>query len=996
MSPRLHLDSVRLETVRVGRTLRVRAVAARHFQLSAFCGLRLHVRSIPVLAFLAGWLTLTGSRELSAQPLEEGRLTRSEVRFIERTLRVWGFADTARSYLQARLQRCSNDARPDLEFYLVDCLAVEGKSDEYTAEIQRLQKKYPTHPRSKAAGLQVIQASFLKVLLKHDEALAAEPSDRRRFQEERDAIYEEEVVTPLARTIEALNGEVDQVQKQYHEASREARKNKGDTTLQRTADELEQTLQGKKQLRDEAEHYRVVAARMLADRLPEGSEAQREAWQAVATHAEAFVRERFDDFARQCECQLMLAIANAQLGRVEEAADAFELLVEISPPARPPYTDPVVLFFRRMRLEAAAGTARAYNRAGQPEKAVELFDRLLTSQDPHFPFQGAENHPELASFKLAMDIEEAIARTVGQDGAAGVQLFLDLVERTRERSQADSSLVGLRLDLARGLSRLLDLGAGGLPPSLYRLAGTGYLARGQSREAIVAWKRGLAFASRSREPQDQVLAASLLNDIGLSYQLLGEIEEAAMAFTLVCEAYGQINLPRELAAAMKQHLALASQNGFALLSELTERYTAAPWQELLALSQQVFGRVADGSAAETMKLQQAGEFEDRAQYAQARERYASVGREVDGQPVFSYYQGKTGAARAAFLAHKVAGDPLAGIAEAEPMLSALETEARQAPVTFRDAAQVLVALTRASLYWDDAVRNAERALAALQPLAGEVRGGGDARELALNLWINILVTEQRPGDALPLFDDLRRDFPESDFLLQLATNLIQANLIQGDEAHLAKAGELASFFVDHPKAGLDELSPENLLYYANALVEGNRTSKALPLLDRARTRIGDDADASLDIAISLLFAKVALDSDPAGAQAALMKLIERHPEDIQQGLAPDAPNVLRVLAEARLKVHAARPAAALLESANQDLMNACGVLDQRRRSAVSPAEKTRAQREYYEAWLELLLVWKAQGQDEKVVRQVNNLLHSPAVPADLAARYEQLRKDSSR
>ncbi|MGE3166402.1 MAG: hypothetical protein AB7O52_15975 [Planctomycetota bacterium] len=919
-----------------------------------------------------------------AQPLETGELTQEESSFLRLVIGRYQLADLGRRWIDDRLKNVSARSRADLEFFRADCLLAEGKSDEYTVELERLRGKFPTHPRAKAAELTVLQSVMYKVLQLHNQALEG-GDDRPALLAERDRVYRSEVREPLDRAIKDLEKELEALDEKSEAAQGASPPNPG----------LVEELLGKKaelgKRLDQWSHYRVTSARVFAERQGEGSEAATRAWTDVLTLATDFVESRWENFILVCECQLIRGSALAELGQVEEAANELDLLVEMRPPLDPPYPPAVVQFIRQLRLQAIEGTARAWNHANQPERAVALFDRVAQNSDPQFPLATAAEDPALIGFVVAARIEEAIARTVVAEDSRGVRQFQALITQWSDPKQANpTAAIGYLLDVSRGLSRLLDLGAGDLPPSLYRHAGTGYQLRGLMDSAILTWRRGLTIASARSE--EGALCADMLNQMGQTYYLLDRIPEAGFCFLAVKEMYDT--------KATEKVRALAAQNSFAVFDRLAARGQA--WQAEAQVANEWFRSTARGEIGQLLILEKAADEEAKGNYPRARELFRQIGKEVEGKRSRHYGNAVASAARCLFLHRRAEGKPHEGAQEALAELSAAAQEARAAG----DAeARAAIAFQTASIHWDEGARDRDKALAALAPFATDLTGKGDARELALYLWLAILLPED-PAGGPPSAEDLRaadatfamlaRDFPDSSRLPDETARMIEVHTQSPLEQSRSKAADYAEMFTRFPSVKLAELTPPSLLFLAGPLANGGKTALARTLMELAQKQLADSRDVELDVSLTWMLARVLMaEKQSAEAVRVVDELLARHGDDVRSGSVEDSPRVYMIKARALLVMHAERPTAALLQQAEEALGAGLGIFDQRRISARSQGLALPGlEREYWDGWLQLLRVWKAQGRKEDVIKQLRTFeIMRTKFPDELVDPFEQIKKE---
>ncbi|MFQ5654214.1 MAG: tol-pal system YbgF family protein, partial [Planctomycetota bacterium] len=534
-------------------------------------------RRLPSALLLAALLLCGAAPPMSAQVLGGRDLTPEEGVFLDKIINDYGYTDLARRWIAARKKSAGRVDKATLEFYTVDILRAEGEFEAADAENQRLARLFPGHPRSQGAELEAVQAVMARVLTMHQDALAeTNPVARRKLLEERDRLFGSEVLGTLERAIPELEA---------------ALKTLRDPDPRRLSQK-----RAKKQLeRDRWEHYRLQALKLYTQRLPEGSDEAAEGWQKLSELAELFVSERSDDFRMQYSAQLILGQALAAQGRSEEAAEALELLVEAEPVTAPPYSPGTIAFMRMLRIQALQGTAEAWNRAGRPERAVEAFDQAREGASRHFPLHADPEHPDLVPFVVLMDVEEAISRAGGGNRGRGVELFHRLIDRfdspgfrRGDPLAAESYLE----DIARGLSRLVDMQVGELGAELCFRAAVGFKLLGRYERAIGAAKQALH--SGSGVPADTSWCARALYEIGENSDTLGRIPEAVIAYLALLDTYPQSPVAGD-----------AARNAVALAADLAAA-EGGIWRELAADAEKIFAGYSVGLASEQLKLQKGG------------------------------------------------------------------------------------------------------------------------------------------------------------------------------------------------------------------------------------------------------------------------------------------------------------------------------------------------------------------------------------------------------
>ncbi|MEM7165083.1 MAG: hypothetical protein AAF581_06430 [Planctomycetota bacterium] len=939
-------------TAQVGWVTHISSMWVRT-EWTAFQGRSLRVRSLAVLALLLLFLTPS----FADKPLGDGSLTEREKDFLKRIIFRWGHTDLARKWIDKRLDTGAS-AECDLLFFRADCYKAEANADAYSEEIKKLQRRCPSHPRAQAGTIELMKAALLKIIEKHQAAvLEGNASNRKALFAERDRMWDE-LTQKLETGIVKANDRV------------------------KSSNEAEQQVQ----LRDTWEHYRVQASRVWARLMPQGSADSKASWEKVLAWATAFVDDRWQNFAMQCECQLWKSEALARLGKTEEAAEEFDLLVEMSPPSAPPFPEPVIYFLRWLRLQAITGTAQAWNGVGQMDQALKVFERVAANKDDPVELEKAIQDPKLVTFVIDANIEEAIARCAAADDDSGVELFLKLIAEHGERELAPGEVPPYRLKVARGAARLIDSGCGLLPAIIYEYAGIGHQVDGNYRAANFAFKRALRIAGLRDGREARAKCASLLDRIGQTYYQAGSLPQAAASFHAIHEAYrsfggsGASDADRVIAAR-------ASQNAYSILGKLdgsSDTKTSA-WEPLKQIAEGVMVAHADLRVQKIVAEKEGLELEQKGDYRGARRVYQQIPREDKHGKLFpGYVDLAARSARALFLERKASGDAEGGLKDAVKELDALEADAKAA------SSQTFVIFTAASLFWDETVRDPAKALERLERL--KTIRENDGREQALHLWITILISEKNGDKADEIFAIMKSEFADSVFTLSLAVDLIQLHLELGSPADKKQAAELASFYIGHKDAGLDKMAPNSLLFFGKALVDGGKVAEAKSILERAEQQVTAD-DVSLSFAVKMLLAKVQLASGEYKECVALLKGLEAADPDIAAGTVPDGHLVYQLRATARLELYKGSPKAELLEDAAKDTKKATGLLQ---RIALSPGAPAELVRSYWESEYSLLKIYKAQKEWERVIKTVkmfSGMGSLDKMPADLKANFERIQAE---
>ena len=908
------------------------------------------------------WIVLS-SASLGAQEVaNRDRDLKADAReFIHRLVNEFGYTDLARRWIGERMEVASKQAQAELEWFLVDCDRVEGNLDAFREGQERLGRLYPTHPRAAVSRLSVEQANLADLLrLARDVGAASTEADRKELRKQRDALFTQ-IVSSATTMVAAVRKKTDPTR----------------------ADLLWEQF--------------LVRIHLLYGKALDGEpEARKVNLQKAYEGAEHFVSNYFGyAFDLACEAQLLKAQTLVQLGQSEDAADAFDTLVTITPPIDPPYSKDVQKFILGLRLRAAKGTGEAWNAAGRPDQAVEAFD-FFTYEDPDYDLKLFDDDPLIQSYLLSTRIEEAVSRMAGGDYSKGRATVLELLQRyannpslTAEQRAANEGAVQ---EINEGLSRMLDAGASGLDAELYYRGGIGYKGRLQFDEALHAWRLALA-AGQGDSEQWQWVALSIF-EIGETSYILDRPEEAGLAFLLFLNSYSKRKikeLPRENLGAK------ASQNAFAIFGAITG--DASAYRELEKEAEEYFNDYGTGQVAELLKLQRALELENKAKYDDARRAYLSVAKEVTvggvTEVVKYYYSARSSAARCLFREALNDGKVDNGRRAAVQELRKLDQEAAaEGDMAGRATARY----EWARCFWPESKdhRDPKEALAALAPFKSEIRVRTEHRNGALALWVDVLLSDDEIDKAEEIFVILERDFSQETSVAIVSADLIDAHRGRGKPQDLKRSAELAQIYVKSPHTNTEAMELGELWWLAQAMIDGGKGEEAVPLLNLAQQRMPDDADAEVEVDVAYLLGKAANQKDPEKAIEGMLAVYEKHTRPIQEGLFENAPRLLRELAAAEIKLHSRRSDGKRLDRALEYLVPAVLIFEARHVS-LRPNVPPGLDREYWSTEYQRLEVMKAQGKNEMVVNEIKTLrIRSGGkdfAPPELQARFDALQKE---
>lgn len=911
------------------------------------------------------------------EAVQRGDVSEAESKALQELVGVYGFTDLARVWIDARLETVSTASRPDLEWVRdVDILRAEGDFDAANENNQVLKGRYPRHPRASAVAREAVKTMVVNAILKDAEArYETDPAVRATLLAERDVIYQQ-AMAELEANIQQLNQEVE-----------------------RSPDDEEKILE-----RDGWEFDRLLAMQRYAELLPYESAAATKAWEELAEAAKRFVDTRFLNFGLQYQAQLIYGKALAALGQSAAAAEALEVLTEVEPSYNPPYDEVVVRAMRQLRIEALQSSAEAWNRAGQPERAVELFDFAFEAPQPHFPWKAEPEDPAVLPLRVAMEIEEAIARMCGGVRQVGIDQVRALIARfdsERFRKGDPDAAEDYLLQIARGLARAVDTGVSGLSAELYYRAAVGYKDRGRYDAAIRAAQ--LALDAGSGVPGAEFWLASSLYEIGDNFDSLALPEAAAQAYEVLATQFDA----KKSDERFEVLLADAAQNWFAISGELAETSGGA-WETVTKRAEGVFAELSRGAAGIQLILQKAAELEGQSKYEEARGLYESIPSEIEGdggsmERVDAYYRAQAGAARCLFRAGDADGRAAEVLPQvAERLTGVLERARRDGDASGEAALRFELANAR----WDDDVRDRAGAIEALDPLLSTVTGTNPYREGGLRLWISILcwvdpedaADGARPADAEPVLAALRKDFQGTTTFLISLFEMVDAYGGLGTEEADRRAAELALEYTRHPEANFDAASPGEKLGIAEILSQGGKHAEASAILDAARAAASED-DIYMQIAVTYALAKAGNNSGKHHQVIdALDPFIEANEEETTSGSYDEAPYILIQRALANMALYEQDNSAARLTSAEEDLTNGIATLRERRASLLRTNSITqRFEVDYWNAWLQFFEVLRAQGRGEMILRMIREqrIMNggNDFAPPALQTKFDQLEQE---
>ena len=869
----------------------------------------------------------------------DGALTAEEKRFLEHVISELRSTELARRWIAGRRKSATPEARAELEVYLADCLAREGKLEEYKARLRELQRSNPTP--DPGISLKIINAEMAEVL--RDSREARRELDATRCEEllaARDRRFETRVLMPLAESIEGVESRWQALKEQAEAAAKQVpagQKPERDGILDaRVAEQLGFL----KQL----SYRRIELCLMLADEVTgERAEAVARYFALVEKFADEFLSEYRVHELIECDCLSMLARALAARGAVDAAGERFQDILD--------YLDPeafedleTVDDAREIRMKAALGLARMWNRTGEARRAHELFERLRAEKGRGRTFRAPETF-RLLTVRTWLEAEEAVSHTHVDGVQKGAATFRGLLARV-ESGLPDAELArDLSHAVARTLARLRDAHVTGLDAEFLQRAGAGYFEERRYDAAIAAWRESVAARGAGSDPWRERALHSIAN----TALLLSRREVAADAFLEYLEAFPE-----------GEHRSSAARNALALCGELAA--DDASWKDKLAVAERHFREVGSGYVAFVFEMQRAARLEADAQGLEeddkqvdaadrrrrAREIYLGIPREAEGVEATKaaglFFRARARAARC--LGHD---GKKAAMDELEKAL--VDAESAGAA---RGVAALRLELAR--LQWQGGSGDAAQARATLEPLRKNGSGDSSERELGLALSLRIAMDTGDLDAAETVFTVLHGSFPEARSTLVAIASLLEAHQERATADDKRRAGELARLYLDHPDTDPSSMDPATLLWIAAPLAEGDRPADAHHTLTVAARRLDASAPPELVQAVRVQMAVIANDlGKPDDAIAALDALMRQFKKETESGQYADAPRVYRQYARAlRARKSRSNPRAPL-EDALKHLEKARAILETRRlgfRLQFPPA----FDREFWTTYLEYLEV----------------------------------------
>ena len=440
------------------------------------------------------------------------------------------YFDTARRWLAEK--RSARTTKPEqqaeIDSLLIDILQAEGKGNEAIEALAEFKKKWPTHPRAALGSLEKVGSEFAKVLGKLEDSKKARDADSAKADQlvsEANSDFKAQVQKPLDLLIEDL--------------FKQAKAAKGNEKL------------SKIRLAYQAELARVNIFLVYARSLGEGEvhDSYLERGLKLADH---FVSERDEFYIMRYEAQIQKGLYLYEMKRYAESAEELELIFDIEPFARPPYSPQLLKAFHTIRLKAYLFSAKAYNAAKKPGIAVSILKPIMRSTavpgDPFAPAIGlVESDSDLQQFAVLARLEYGIAMADAGDAAAGMSTIHKVIskyDQLHKETKVDKYRAFV-IDARKALGRVSSSGSAALSGRDYYQAAIGLKSELKLEEALRAFQTALAKLSASEVAE---YAPICLNEIGELSFILKRYDEAAVAFSELADQHSESEIFRKKAA----------------------------------------------------------------------------------------------------------------------------------------------------------------------------------------------------------------------------------------------------------------------------------------------------------------------------------------------------------------------------------------------------------------------------------------------------------------
>ncbi len=568
---------------------------------------------------------------LSNSDLRAQGLGADDRAFADALVRELRYFDTARRWLSEKRQ--SRGAKPemmaDIDSRLIDILQAEGKGEEALKALAEFKKNWPSHPRASLGSLETIGSDFAAVLSGFEKA--GTESDKAKS----DALKSKAIADFQAKVEKPLNGLIADLIKQAKAA-------KGNEKLT------------KKRLSYQTELARINIFLVYARSL-EAGDVRNSYLEKGLKLADFFVNERADFYIMRYEAQIQKGLYLLEMERFLDSAEELELIFDIEPFARPPYSPQLLKAFHTIRLKAYLFSAKAYNGAKKPEIAVSILKTIMRSTpvpgDPFAPAIGVvEKDADLQQFAVLARLEYGIALADAGDapkGMAAIHAVISKYDKLFKESKVDKYRAFV-IDARKALGRVSSSGSAALSGRDYYQAAIGLKSELKLEEALNAFQTALA---KLASPEVEEYAPLCLNEIGELSFILNRFDEAAVAFSELAEHHAASKIFRSKAStSFAASVDKAKRN----LGESGSAH--AGYAELTAKADQF----SLGDTKYQVKMSEAGQFEEQGDFAKARESFLAIPKDDQGVEVSYYLRAQARGLSTYVREYEMAGNDAAG------------------------------------------------------------------------------------------------------------------------------------------------------------------------------------------------------------------------------------------------------------------------------------------------------------------------------------------------
>ena len=792
--------------------------------------------------------------------------------FADALIRELRYFDTARRWLAEKrsARTTKSEQQAEIDSRLIDILQAEGKGNEAIEALAEFKKKWPTHPRAALGSLERVGSEFAKVLGTLEEANKVRESDSAKadqFVSEATSNFKAEVQKPLELLIQDL--------------FKQAKAAKGNEKL------------SKIRIAYQAELARVNIFLVYARNLAEGDVRENYLERGLKL-ADFFVNERDEFYIMRYEAQIQKGLYLFEMKRYAESAEELELIFDIEPFARPPFSPQLLKAFHTIRLKAYLFSAKAYNSAKKPGIAVSILKPIMRSTpipgDPFAPAIGlVESDPDLQQFAVLARLEYGIALADAGDAPGGMSVIHKVISKYEQlhKETKVGKYLAFVIDARKALGRVSASGSAALSGRDYYQAAIGLKSELKFEEALRAFQTALAKLSG---PEIAEYAPICLNEIGELSFILKRYDEAAVVFSEMADQHSTSEIFRKKAATSfaasvdkaKRELGqgAASHAGYAVLTTSADQFSG-------------------GDTKYQVKMSEAGQLEGQANYAKARLVFLSIPREDKGIPVSYYLRAQARGYSTLVREYEIAGEKkaakkvLIGLFKAN--IEKLQAVLDEALKMKNLKAAGVAALGLGQMHYN--LEQYSKAAEVLKLFANELVDDEYYRCRGLGYLILSMVETKQGKEAASYFSLLNTKCTKDPSVANAAYALSEAANERGD---LRKAAIYLLQYAQHPTASDEVQNIQVVMKIVQTLSDGGLVSDARYYVKKAKQVAGKQGENKLERELVYMEGKIAYSAqDWKTAVETFQRYVDVYKVD---GVHYEDPFVCRDLAWAILKL----------------------------------------------------------------------------------------------